>query len=846
MPFSSQVVRSDVVGGRPTKGLLALLGALAIFATVLLVGAGGERTSVASAAEGCPNSSFRDGPSSTLPDCRAYEMVSPLDKNGGDIVTRCDIRCNRTSLMQANRDGSKLSYSAFVSFGDAPSSLYSNQYIASRGGGGWSTHSINPPRHETLFSGFPSLVQSFYDLDIQARGLSGDLSTMAWTDGSRPALTPDAVEEVPNLYSRDNLNDTYDWIAELGEVSEGSDPGGPWFPEILNLSETGDHIVFMTPRELTADPVPAGGGELLYDYTGGDVHLVSILPDGTPVRDATAGSYIKGGNETQGGQFVRNALSADGARITWSTATSIYQRIGNSETKHVSEVTSKNEIAEVVITATGGAFKLNLSGAGETAAIPFNATAAEVQAALDALAGVEPGDLAVTGSAGGPYTIAFAGQYEKTNVSLAANGSGLTGPDPKAEVITVQEGPAPARYEGASTDGTEVLYRQAGGTGFENLYRVDVDDQTATLVGQLAIGSGFNGVLGASDDLSRIYFSSGKALAAGATAGSPNLYLDDNGTTEFIATLSRIDFGESVGLNEQGKPEVSGYNMLQLAPERQAVRVTPDGSGLAFQSVASLTGYDNRDVKNNELDVEVFVYDATSDQLTCASCNPSGARPNGKPAVRYNSGEETLIGANDQQRRWTAAFLQTAENQTYYPRDFSDDGNRLFFNAYDALSIEDNNNKQDVYQWEAQGTGTCTEPGGCVSLISTGESSAKSEFVDASANGDVVFFTTSASLAPQDPGLIDIYAAAVGGGFDFVVREAPCEGDACQPLPVAPNDPTPGSASYNGPGNVQAQSAKKKHKKKHHKHGKKKRGKKNQKGKAQSNPPRTASHRSDR
>ena len=112
-----------------------------------------------------------------------------------------------------------------------------------------------------------------------------------------------------------------------------------------------------------------------------------------------------------------------------------------------------------------------------------------------------------------------------------------------------------------------------------------------------------------------------------------------------------------------------------------------------------------------------------------------------------------------------AAHLPLPQSSLYPGRPLSDDGNRLFFEAFDALAPQDTNGVGDVYEWEAQGSGSCQKAGGCISLISTGKSPEESKFVDASANGDDVFISTDSSLLPQDPGLIDIYDAHANGGF---------------------------------------------------------------------------------
>ncbi len=223
-------------------------------------------------------------------------------------------------------------------------------------------------------------------------------------------------------------------------------------------------------------------------------------------------------------------------------------------------------------------------------------------------------------------------------------------------------------------------------------------------------------------------------------------------------------------------------------------------------SQGQLTGFDSSDRVNGKPTTEVFRYDAVADELTCVSCNPTGARPASAEVI--NADKKTGILA--------AAKIPAYESQLYGSRVISDDGSRVFFESNDQLAFNDNDSKQDVYQWEELGAGPpegkCEESdasfdpvsGGCIDMISSGDSATGAVFVDASASGDDVFFTTSSSLVGSDPGLIDIYDARVGGGFaEPPPPEPECDDSVtpCQPLVPPPPGPSAPQSVNPGPGN---------------------------------------------
>lgn len=91
---------------------------------------------------------------------------------------------------------------------------------------------------------------------------------------------------------------------------------------------------------------------------------------------------------------------------------------------------SPSETQVLTRTSTGGTVTLTFDGA-TTAAVAASAagfTAAAVEAALEALSNVDPADVTVTGSAGGPLTITFGGRYLGQNVpAITVDNTSATG-----------------------------------------------------------------------------------------------------------------------------------------------------------------------------------------------------------------------------------------------------------------------------------------------------------------------------------------------------------------------------------------------------------------------------------
>jgi DNA-binding beta-propeller fold protein YncE len=694
-----------------------------------------------------------------LADGRVWEMVSPPQKHGAALEAISE----EGGLIQSSENGDALAYFGTGPLGseaepEGSQNIADSQFLARRSEPGvWETKDLTTPHDRP--AGFHAGRRAEYLF------FSNDLSTGFVEPLGETPLTAEATERTP--YMRETAGG-YTPLVTTREVPPntkfgGEEIGGGDYVNgiaLVGAAEDGSSTALTSPVPLTEDlgAQEGVGPDSIYAWSAAthDLQLVSWLP-GTAeapqeIPAALAGDKARLGDNDD---VVRHAVSRSGDRYVYTT-----------------EAPAGEKHLFVRDMRLGKSLQVDLREDGTSG-----------------------GGLAVFQDA----NVDDSAIYFKDDERLTANATG----------------------ESNTNQPTYDLYRCAVEVVAGSL-RCKLQNVTVPLSHEAAAVLGF--VVGTDEDGGRVYFVANGRLTPDAVHGtcqeeeasgldfpeastSCNLYVFDAASDEvrLVAVLSGRDFPDwANGTNE---------NLDGLT-----AKVSPSGKYLAFMSQRSLTGYDNRDARSGVPDEEVFEYNYENSTLTCVSCKRTGMRPDGV----FDSGDFPGLLV-DRPRLWGGQWLAAAVpgwtsvtktgppvRAAYQSRYLANDG-RLFFDSVDDLVPGDVNGEFDVYEYEPSDTGSCGPEGGCVALMSSGLDGRESAFLDASSEGEDVFFMTAAELSPSDTdALNDVYDArvcttasecpGVGGG-----APPPCAtSDACRAAPAPQPDifGAPSSSTFSGAGNL--------------------------------------------
>jgi hypothetical protein len=251
----------------------------------------------------CPNGALLTGPSAALPDCRAYELVSPVDTNGAG-PKGAGSEGHRFAMVQSRPDGLGVSFELLngsLPGTEASGGFHGDSYLATRTAAGWSTALAGPTSAQTtepLHGSFsPDQGHSFWTANKAG-------SALVEGQSAHYIRYPDGHSE------------------PIGRGSLGTDPRARG----RLITENATHIIFETRNvdgyvaQKLEPNAPDEGTAAVYDRTSDEVtHVVSLLPgDITPSQPA---SYL--------------GASADGEGIAFGIAGTMYLRKDNAITYEI-------------------------------------------------------------------------------------------------------------------------------------------------------------------------------------------------------------------------------------------------------------------------------------------------------------------------------------------------------------------------------------------------------------------------------------------------------------------------------------------------------------------------------
>jgi hypothetical protein len=257
--------------------------------------------SAAQAAEPCPNEQLRAQSNSTqLPDCRAYELVTPVDKLGLSV----DVPTGGSGAGAAvSSDGQRVLYFPIFALLRGQSEGLDGASEATRTSGGWLSTSVAFPTGQE----HPNFD---YQIETLPVGGTPDLSTLFY---DTYVFVGDAAKPVSSRVYARNPDGSFAGVSQ-NDTGEAVSVG---------TSADGSHAVFeMTPVRTEEKGGGQKGGILsLYDRVGGETVPVGVGANGSPT--STCGAILGGTDEVQVDSFgplhdvakFRDAVSSDGSRI---------------------------------------------------------------------------------------------------------------------------------------------------------------------------------------------------------------------------------------------------------------------------------------------------------------------------------------------------------------------------------------------------------------------------------------------------------------------------------------------------------------------------------------------------
>ena len=527
------------------------------------------------ASEECPNEELRIGASADLPECRAYEMISPVHKNGGEVLP--SPRKARVAI-----NGESAVFSSLSSFAGALGTGLTVDYAAVRHDESWRTHAImprqEPQRGNTLF-----FNRSAYFQEFSPELTSGVLFAIS-PIGSAPN-----VESVNGIYLRSDVLSAGPgaWSLLNGATSPQIAPPDEE-PFIAAATPDFRHFLFESKLNLLPEVPPCPNPAVfftcttkLYEWDHGTVRLAGILPNGNPATCPEFADHPCAGAGLGAATYVsRGALSSDGDRVFFSSPVSeagiannpdsrIYMREGHTTTVEVSATE-----------------RTDCSG--------------DPTCGGDAIPDPAP-------DPSGPAAAGYGGATPDGNRIFFTSKEQLT--DAQGSGLYMYDATKPA----AAPD---------------NLTLLSIDQESVDGIGTLV-----HGVVGYSDDGSTVYYLAEGQLVAGAPTGNPQsrrIFAWRDGVTRYVGGLSPPGLG-----SDDDAADALGTSVIGLV--KKTSRVTPDGRHLLFTSRHGdeLGGYDHGldgcglSTGLNVPCSEVYVYDIEAGggagELMCASCNPTGA-----------------------------------------------------------------------------------------------------------------------------------------------------------------------------------------------------------------------------